>query len=138
MKPDYIVFNCNQGDVLAKVADIIRRNDTISEGTERLFEDIKKREKLGSTEIYPEVIMPHIDENYVKRTTILVARFNDRAALLNYSAVRAAIFVLTNGADDGLSDFMNLLVSSQIFDYILNKKHQNQEIRDYFIKGGED
>lgn len=134
---NYIVFDCNQSEALGKLTELVRQYHVIDESINRLLEDVKKREKLGSTEIYPKVIMPHINEKYVNQTTVIIVRFDRDTNFLGHPTIRAAVLVLTNGANDALAEFMHALADPQVFEYILDLSHSNDDVKDYFIKGGE-
>ena len=134
---NYIITSCRQEDALVELEKAVTLQHVIDKPVGRLVDDIKKRERLGSTEIYPGIMMPHINEPHVNQTTVVVTRFPQQAEMLGHSGIRAAIFVLTNGATDALAEFMHLLVDPRPFEYLLDRHHTNEDVKNYFIKGGE-
>lgn len=127
-------------DALNKMSENLLKNDYISD-KKSFLNDVLHREELGTTGIGNYIAIPHGQSDYVKKTTISIAKLVNEVEweTLDDNNVKVIVlFVVKNGKDFSdnhlklLSEVASTLANNDILKKLLSATNKN-DIKECFI-----
>ncbi len=96
-------------------------NEKLIANPQELLIDLKKRESVGNTIVYPGLAIPHTQSNSVKETIMLIASLEKKVNWSENEAVSKVIFMLlpVNPQKSDLLELKNLFIQAADDEFML-------------------
>lgn len=114
----------SKNEILTKLSKLLLDNGYISE-SEGFLEDVLQREELGATGIGNYIAIPHGKSDYVKETTIAIAKMNEEIEweTIDNKGVKVVILFVVKNSNDFADEHLKLL--AQVASYLADDKVLN-------------